>query len=106
MIDTVKKKLSQNEILVSIISEHVGEALHDVWSTDGDLHTLDWAPDTMSLVSGAVASAFVGPHLARDEEWQRMTTTYAIGFFAAALSQNVGQAGRDLSFVGFFLEFG
>lgn len=84
VIDTIKKKLSQNGRLVPIISEHVGAALDDVCGLDGDWHTLNWTPDTMSLVSRAAASAFVGPDLARDAEWQRMTTTYATGFFAAA----------------------
>ena len=84
VIDTIKKKMSQNGKLVPIISEHVEEALSSLWGNGKEWHELSWVPDTMGLVSRAAASVFVGPQLARTEEWQSMTMAYAGGFFSAA----------------------
>ncbi|KAF7195294.1 Cytochrome P450 monooxygenase [Pseudocercospora fuligena] len=84
VIDTIRKKLSNNARLIPIMSGHVGEGLADIWGDSESWHILDWVPDTMKLVSRAAACAFAGEHLARDAEWQRMTQTYATNFFSAA----------------------
>ncbi|EME79249.1 uncharacterized protein MYCFIDRAFT_34318 [Pseudocercospora fijiensis CIRAD86] len=84
VIDTIRKKLSNNARLIPIMSEHIGEGLAGIWGDAESWHALDWVPDTMKLVSRAASCAFAGEHLARDAEWQRLTQTYATNFFSAA----------------------
>jgi Cytochrome P450 len=49
----------------------------------GGWHSINWPEDTMSLISRMSASIFVGSEMARDLEWQNLTTTYTVNLFKA-----------------------
>ena len=89
LINVIKSKLSKNEGSVTVLDASLSEALKQYWGDSEAWHLIDWQQDTTGIISRAAASVFVGPDLAKDTEWQRVTIKYVIDYFTA-----VGQLRR------------
>ncbi|KAH0286128.1 putative cytochrome P450 [Aureobasidium namibiae CBS 147.97] len=79
----IKSKLSKNDGAVPVLNAHIVEALGQRWTESEAWHAIDWHQDTTSIVSTAAASIFVGPRLAKNQEWVDLTVTYVLDFFTA-----------------------
>jgi hypothetical protein len=83
LINVIKSKLSKNEGSVAVLNESLCEALKQHWGDSEAWHLIDWQQDTTGIISRAAASVFVGPVLAKDAEWQRVTVKYVMDYFTA-----------------------
>ncbi|KAI5206533.1 hypothetical protein E4T38_03806 [Aureobasidium subglaciale] len=83
VVNLIKSKLSKNETHISVMNTHITGVLDQSWGADQSWHSIDWQKDTTSLISHAAASVFVGPHLAKNPEWQSLTNKYVMNYFTA-----------------------
>ena len=83
LINVIKSKLSKNEGSVAVLNASLSEALKQHWGDSETWHLIDWQQDTTSIISRTAASVFVGPVLAKDPEWQRVTVKYVMDYFTA-----------------------
>ncbi|KAI5242581.1 hypothetical protein E4T42_07618 [Aureobasidium subglaciale] len=83
LITVIKSKLSKNDGVVPVLNAHIVEVLNRRWTESEAWHAIDWHQDTTSIISTAAASVFVGPRLAKNQEWVDLTVTYVLDFFTA-----------------------
>jgi cytochrome P450 len=83
LIGLIKSRLSQNKF-VDRFSRCASEFLRGSWKEDADWHEIPWANDGTNLVGRMSSSVFVGEELARNEQWQKISISYAVNMFQGA----------------------
>ncbi|KAI1042926.1 hypothetical protein LB505_013106 [Fusarium chuoi] len=83
VINMVQGKLSKTDKTLPIMNEHIKTGLSDIWREDKSWKTLNWEDGTTGVISRAAASIFVGPELADDPEWQKVSRAYVLDYFGA-----------------------
>jgi hypothetical protein len=83
VINMIQGKLSKTGKTLPILNEHLQVGLSDIWGEEKSWRSLDWENSTTGVISRAAASIFVGPELASDPEWQRVSRGYVLDFFSA-----------------------
>lgn len=66
-----------------VLNASLSEALKQYWGDSEAWHLIHWQQDTTGIISRAAASIFVGPVLAKDAEWQRVTIKYVMDYLTA-----------------------
>jgi hypothetical protein len=85
VINVIRSKLSKNEGALPVLRSNIVEALQQHWGEDESWHEIDWQRGTTGIISRATASVFAGPDLAKDPEWQEVTTKYVLDFFTVVM---------------------
>ncbi|WYZ42118.1 hypothetical protein EsH8_V_001013 [Colletotrichum jinshuiense] len=80
MINVTKTKLAQSS-QCELFNETISEMLEEEWADAKDWKTVKWGEDAPRFVGRMSAAVFVGPQLARDPEWQKLTLTYTLNLF-------------------------
>lgn len=83
VINMVQGKLSKTDKTLPILNEYLQAGLSDFWGEDRSWKALNWEDGTTGVISRAAASIFVGPELASDSEWQRVSRAYVQDYFSA-----------------------
>ncbi|KAF5587845.1 cytochrome P450 monooxygenase monooxygenase (lovA) [Fusarium pseudoanthophilum] len=83
VINMVQGKLSKTDKTLPVMNEHIKTGLSDIWGEDKSWKTINWEDGTTGVVSRAAASIFVGPELAADPEWQKVSRAYVLDYFGA-----------------------
>lgn len=83
VINVIKAKLSKNEASFPAINSNLSDALLQYWGGEESWHAIDWQQDTTCIISRATAAVFVGPDLAKNPEWQKVTIKYVTDYFTA-----------------------
>ncbi|KAM0717135.1 hypothetical protein Q7P37_006987 [Cladosporium fusiforme] len=85
VINIIQAKLAKNDQTLPVLDVHIKAALSDLWGEEDSWHPLDWENGTTGLISRAAASIFVGPELANNEAWQKVSRSYVQNFFHGGL---------------------
>ncbi|KAF3042928.1 hypothetical protein E8E12_007216 [Didymella heteroderae] len=83
LIGLIKSRLSQNKF-VDQFSNCALVFLHDSWGEAARWHEITWAKDGTNLIGRMSSSVFVGEQLARNEQWQKISISYAVNMFQGA----------------------
>ncbi|KAI6767692.1 hypothetical protein HG530_005701 [Fusarium avenaceum] len=83
VINMIQGKLSKTDKTLPILTEYLQAGLSEIWGEEKSWKLLDWEDSTTGVISRAAASIFVGPELASDPDWQRVSRGYVTDFFAA-----------------------
>ncbi|EXK36777.1 hypothetical protein FOXG_08910 [Fusarium oxysporum f. sp. lycopersici 4287] len=83
VINMVQGKLSKTDKTLPVMNEHIKAGLSDIWGEGKSWKTLNWEDGTTGVISRAAASIFVGPELAADPEWQKVSRAYVLDYFGA-----------------------
>ncbi|KAH7262813.1 cytochrome P450 [Fusarium tricinctum] len=83
VINMIQGKLSKTDKTLPILTEHLQAGLSEIWGEEKSWKLLDWEDGTTGIISRAAASIFVGPELASDPDWQRVSRAYVTDYFAA-----------------------
>ncbi|EXM26139.1 hypothetical protein FoTM2_010935 [Fusarium oxysporum f. sp. vasinfectum] len=83
VINMVQGKLSKTDKTLPVMNKHIKAGLSDIWGEDKSWKTLNWEDGTTGVISRAAASIFVGPELAADPEWQKVSRAYVLDYFGA-----------------------
>jgi cytochrome P450 len=83
VINMIQGKLSKTDKTLPILTEHLQVGLSEIWGQEKSWKLLNWEDGTTGVISRAAASIFVGPELASDPDWQRVSRAYVTDFFAA-----------------------
>jgi hypothetical protein len=83
VINMVQGNLSKTDKTLPVMIEHINAGLSDIWGEDKSWKTINWEDGTTGVISRAAASIFVGPELAADPEWQRVSRAYVLDYFGA-----------------------
>ncbi|RGP60792.1 hypothetical protein FSPOR_10473 [Fusarium sporotrichioides] len=83
VINMIQGKLSKTDKTLPILNEYLQAGLSDIWGGDKSWKSLDWDDGTTGVISRAAASIFIGPELASDPVWQKVSRAYVQDFFSA-----------------------
>jgi hypothetical protein len=83
VINIIRGKLSKTDKTLPILTEHLQVGLSEIWGQEKSWKLLNWEDRTTGVISRAATSIFVGPELAIDPDWQRVSRAYITDFFAA-----------------------
>ncbi|KAM0191634.1 hypothetical protein ACHAPI_008685 [Fusarium lateritium] len=83
VINMIQGKLSKTDKTLPILTKHLQAGLSEIWGEENSWKLLNWGDGTTGIISRAAASIFVGPELASDPEWQRVSRAYVTDYFTA-----------------------
>ncbi|KAF9779939.1 hypothetical protein IL306_001067 [Fusarium sp. DS 682] len=83
VITMVQGKLSKTDKTLPVLNEYLQAGLSDIWGEEKSWKTINWDDGTTGVISRVAASIFVGPELAADPEWQKVSRAYVMDFFGA-----------------------
>jgi cytochrome P450 len=83
VMNMIQGKLSKTDKTLPIMNECLQAGLSDIWGMDKSWKTLDWDNGTTGVISRAAAPIFIGPELASDPDWQKVSRDYVHDYFSA-----------------------
>ncbi|KAF3031270.1 hypothetical protein E8E11_000018 [Didymella keratinophila] len=83
LIALIKSKLSRIKF-VDRFSRCALDFLRGSWAGDRNWHEIAWARDGTNLIGRMSSSVFVGEELALNEQWQKISISYAVNLFQGA----------------------